>query len=44
MKVSWQLFLGFTLFYFMMAIIYWQLGGEPVGITAIGLSGGLAGY
>ena len=43
MKVSWQLCLGFTVFYFMMAIIYWQLGGEAVGITAIGLSGGLAG-
>jgi len=25
-----------------MAIIYWQVGGEPVGITAILLSGGLS--
>jgi hypothetical protein len=43
MKVSFRLFLGLTLFYFMMAIIYWQLGGENVGIIAITLSGGLAG-
>ncbi|MEY4008527.1 MAG: hypothetical protein RL232_54 [Actinomycetota bacterium] len=25
-----------------MTVIYWQLGGEPVGVTAIALSGGLA--
>lgn len=43
MKVSWGLFCGLALFYFLLAIIYWQVGGEPVGMTAIGLSGGLAG-
>jgi len=43
MKVSYRLFLGLTLFYFMMTIIYWQIGGEAVGITAMGLSGALAG-
>jgi hypothetical protein len=25
-----------------MAVIYWQVGGEPVGITAIALSAGLS--
>ncbi len=42
MKTSWVLFAGLAVFYFVMAIIYWQVGGEPVGITAILLSGGLA--
>lgn len=42
MKTSWILFLGLSLFYVIMAIIYWQVGGEPVGITAIGLSAGLS--
>lgn len=43
MKVSWRLFLGLAIFYFFLAVIYWQVGGEAVGITAMGLSGGLAG-
>lgn len=42
MKTSWLLFVGLALFYAVMTVIYWQLGGEPVGITAIALSGGLA--
>ena len=42
MKTSWQLFIGLSIFYAIMTVIYWQLGGEPVGITAIALSGGLA--
>ena len=42
MKTSWILFLGFSLFYVIMAVIYWQVGGEPVGITAIALSAGLS--
>jgi len=42
MKTSWVLFVGLAVFYFVMAIIYWQVGGEPVGITAILLSGGLS--
>ena len=43
MKTHWILFLGFGLLYIALAIIYWLLGGEAVGITAMGLSGGLAG-
>jgi hypothetical protein len=42
MKTSWILFIGLSIFYAVMTVIYWQLGGEPVGITAIALSGGLA--
>jgi hypothetical protein len=43
MKATLKLFLGLTIFYFMISIIYWQVGGEAVGIIALGLSGGLAG-
>lgn len=43
MKVSFKLFLGLTIFYFIMAVIYWQLGGEILGVIALTLSGGLAG-
>jgi hypothetical protein len=42
MKTSWVLFVGLSIFYAIMTVIYWQLGGEPVGVTAIALSGGLA--
>ena len=42
MKTSWLLFIGLSIFYAIMSVIYWQLGGEPVGVTAIALSGGLA--
>ncbi len=42
MNTSWILFLGLSLFYVIMAVIYWQVGGEPVGITAIALSAGLS--
>ena len=42
MKTSWILFGGLSIFYAIMTVIYWQLGGEPVGVTAIALSGGLA--
>ena len=42
MKTSWLLFIGLSVFYAIMTVIYWQLGGEPVGVTAIALSGGLA--
>ena len=34
--------IGLSIFYAIMTVIYWQLGGEPVGVTAIALSGGLA--
>ena len=42
MKTGWLLFIGLSIFYAIMTVIYWQLGGEPVGVTAIALSGGLA--
>jgi hypothetical protein len=42
MKTSWILFVGLSIFYAIMTVIYWQLGGEAVGVTAIALSGGLA--
>jgi len=43
MKVSWQLFIGLSLFYVLMTVIYWQVGGEPVGIAGMLLSAALAG-
>jgi len=43
MKVSWQLFIGLSLFYVLMTIVYWQVGGEPVGIGGMLLAAGLAG-
>lgn len=42
MKAGWKLFAGLALFYFMLDAIYWGVGGEALGITAIFLSGGLA--
>ena len=42
MKTSWILFVGLAIFYAILTVIYWQVGGEPVGITAIALSAGLA--
>ena len=42
MKTGWVLFVGLAFFYVIVAVIYWQVGGEPVGITAIALSAGLA--
>ena len=42
MKTGWTLFTGLAVFYVIVAVIYWYVGGEAVGITAIGLSGGLA--
>jgi hypothetical protein len=43
MKVSWQLFIGLSVFYVLMTIIYWQVGGEPVGIAGMLLAAALAG-
>ncbi len=43
MKVNFRLFLGLSLFYFLIATIYYFVGGEAVGITCITLSGALAG-
>jgi hypothetical protein len=42
MKTGWMLFVGLAIFYAIITVIYWYVGGEAVGITAIGLSGGLA--
>ena len=43
MKVSWQLFIGLSLFYVLMTVVYWQVGGEPVGIGGMLLAAALAG-
>jgi len=43
MKASYRLFVGLSLFYAIMAVIYYAVGGEAVGITCIALSSGLAG-
>ena len=43
MKTSWVLFVGLAFFYFIMTIIYWQVGGEEVGIAGMLLSACLAG-
>ena len=42
MKASYRLFIGLSLFYAVMAVIYYYVGGEAVGITCISLSSGLA--
>ena len=43
MKTGYWLFNGLAVFYALITVIYWLVGGEAVGITAIALSGGLAG-
>ena len=43
MKVSWKLFGGLSVFYVIMTVIYWQIGGEEVGIAGMLLSACLAG-
>ena len=43
MKVSWELFISLALFYVLMTVIYWQVGGEPVGIAGMLLAAALAG-
>ena len=42
MRAGWILFAGLAVFYFVMGVIYWAVGGEAVGLTAIPLSGALA--
>jgi hypothetical protein len=42
MRASYRLFLFLFLFYAIVGVVYWQMGGEPLGITAIFLSAGLA--
>jgi len=43
MKTNWRLFVGLSVFYAIVAIVYWKLKGDPLGITGILLSSGLAG-
>lgn len=43
MKVNWKLFGGLAVFYVIMTIIYWYVGGEPVGIGGMLLASCLAG-
>ena len=43
MKTNWQLFGGLSVFYIFMAIVYYYLGGEEVGITGMILAACLAG-
>jgi hypothetical protein len=43
MKINWQLFTGLAVFYVIMTVIYWYVGGEPVGIGGMLLAAGLAG-
>ena len=42
MKFGSRLFLFLAAFYGVVTIIYWQMANEPVGITALALSAGLA--
>jgi hypothetical protein len=43
MKVNWQLFVGLSVFYVLMTVVYWYVGGEAVGITGMLLAACLAG-
>jgi hypothetical protein len=43
MKASWRRFGGLSVFYVLVTIIYWQVGGEPVGIGGMLLAACLAG-
>ena len=42
MKVGYRLFLFLFAFYAIVGAVYWFLGGEPLGITALLLCAGLA--
>jgi hypothetical protein len=42
MKFGYRLFLFLFAFYALLAVVYWQMANEPVGITALALSAGLA--
>lgn len=42
MKFGSRLFLFLAAFYGVVTVIYWQMANEPVGITALALSAGLA--
>jgi hypothetical protein len=42
-KASWKLFGGLAVFYVIITVIYYLIGGEPVGISFLLLSACLAG-
>jgi hypothetical protein len=42
-KANWQLFTGLSVFYVLMSVVYWYVGGEAVGITGMLLAACLAG-
>ena len=42
MKVGYRLFLFLFVFYAIVGGVYWYLGGEPLGITAVLLCAGLS--
>ena len=43
MKTNWQLFSGLSVFYVILTLIYFYVGGEAVGITGMILAACLAG-
>lgn len=43
MKANWKLFTFLAVFYLVMSVVYWGVGGEPVGITGMTLAACLAG-
>ena len=43
MKANWKLFVGLSVFYAIMAVVYYEVGGEAVGITGMILASCLAG-
>jgi protein-S-isoprenylcysteine O-methyltransferase Ste14 len=43
MKANWKLFVGLAVFYAIMAVVYYEVGGESVGITGMILAACLAG-
>jgi hypothetical protein len=43
MNANWKLFSGLAVFYFIMAFVYYYIGGEAVGITGMILAACLAG-
>jgi hypothetical protein len=43
MKANWKLFTFLAVFYVIMTVVYWGVGGEPVGITGMTLAACLAG-
>ena len=42
MKANWKLFTGLAIFYAIMAVVYYYVGGEAVGITGMILASCLA--